>query len=96
MKSRYSAYAAGESAYIIATTDARNPEYQEDREVWREDILLFCRDTVFLGLSILDFDEKDEKATVTFEARLDSGVMRERSRFVKKEGRWLYLDGVVS
>ena len=96
MKSRYCAYAAGENRYIVATTHPDNPDCREDQKVWREEIDLFCRHTAFLGLKILSFEEAEREATVTFVATLSTGEMRERSRFLKEEGRWLYLDGVFS
>ncbi len=96
MKSRYSAYTAGESRYIIATTHPDNPDYKEEQKAWREEIDLFCRHTVFLGLEILASMEAEREATVTFIAKLSTGELREKSRFLKEEGRWLYLDGVIS
>jgi len=96
MKSRYSAYAAGESRYIIATTHPDNPDYKEEQKAWREEIDLFCRHTAFLGLEILASMEAEREATVTFIAKLSTGELREKSRFLKEEGRWLYLDGVIS
>ncbi len=96
MKSRYSAYAAGESRYIIATTHPDNSDHKEAQKVWREEIDLFCQHTEFLGLKIFSFEETEREATVTFVAMLSTGEMRERSRFLKEEGRWLYLNGVLS
>ena len=96
MKSRYSAYAAGESRYIIATTHPDNPDYREDQKAWREEIDLFCRHTAFLGLEIMASVEVGREATVTFTAKLSTGEMLEKSRFLKEEGRWLYLDGEIS
>ena len=96
MKSRYSAYAVGESRYIIATTHPDNPEYRADQKGWREEIDLFCRHTDFLGLEIMAFTDGGYEATVTFRAILSSGEMLERSRFLKEGARWLYLDGEIS
>ena len=96
MKSRYSAYAAGESRYIIATTHPGNPDYEEDQKAWREEIDLFCRHTDFLDLKIISFEASEREATVRFVAMLTTGEMLETSRFLKEEGRWLYLDGVLS
>jgi len=30
---------------------------------------------------------------VTFEARLDSGILKEKSQFLKVDGKWLYESG---
>lgn len=93
MKSRYSAYAAGESDYIIHSTHPDNPDYGAERKKWKQEIRNFCMHTTFLGLEILDFTEGEDTAFVTFKAMLDSDTMLERSRFVKIEGRWLYVEG---
>ncbi len=93
MRSRYSAYAAGESDYIIRTTHPDNPDYGTEKKKWRQEIENFCKVTVFLGLRILDFTEGEDVAFVTFSAMLDSGAMLERSRFVKIEDGWLYAEG---
>ncbi len=93
MKSRYSAYVVGESDYIIKTTHPNNPEYNHDFKIWRDSIDLFCKENSFLGLNILAFEDGEEEAFVTFEARLDGGTLKEKSRFFKEDGRWLYVDG---
>jgi len=94
MKSRYSAYAVGDAGYIIKTTHPNNADYQQDNKRWKEDILDFCKATEFLGLTIVDFRERETEAFVTFYAQLSSGEMREQSRFLKSEGKWLYESGV--
>ena len=90
MKSRYSAYAVGDSAYIIKTTHPNNSDYTDDIKNWRESIELFCKDTEFLGLEIMEFIDGDDEAFVTFKAKLSSGDMIEKSWFLKVEGRWVY------
>ena len=47
----------------------------------------------FLGLNIVEFVDGEIEAYVTFEAHLSSGVMRERSRFLRVDCRWLYESG---
>jgi SEC-C motif-containing protein len=94
MRSRYSAYAFGLTEYIIKTTHPDNPDAVIDRERWKEEILHFCIQTQFLSLRIIDFTDKGEEAFVTFEASLSSGLLKEKSRFLYEDGRWLYVDGV--
>jgi len=94
MKSRYSAYAAGESSYILKTTHPDNPEFSEDTKTWKASVDAFCKNTKFLKLEILDFCDGEEEAFVTFAAHLDSGVLREKSRFVRESGKWYYHSGV--
>ncbi|QOR61518.1 YchJ family protein [Sulfurovum sp. ST-21] len=93
MKSRYCAYALGLADYIIDTTHPDNDDFTDDTVRWREEILAFSRGTLFLSLSIITFSETESEAYVTFEAKLSSGLLREKSRFLKEKGKWLYYDG---
>lgn len=96
MKSRYSAYVVGLSHHIIRTTHPDNPEYDADIKAWGRSIETFSRNTLFLGLEIQAYHERGKEAYVTFVAEMDSGKMRERSRFVCEDGVWLYVDGEVA
>ncbi len=93
MKSRYSAYAVGESRYIIDTTHPDNPDYTEDLTAWKRAIETFSKETEFRRLEIIEFIDGDKEAFVTFCAIFGEGSMVERSRFLCKEGRWLYRSG---
>ena len=93
MKSRYSAYATGKSSYIIQTTHPDNPDYSHDIKGWKASIDHFCSQSSFEGLTIIDWTEGDEESFVTFSARLSGETMVEKSRFVKLNHRWLYIDG---
>ena len=93
MKSRYSAYATGNSNYIIQTTHPDNPDYTDDSKSWRASIDQFCKETGFEGLEILEWIDGEEEAFVTFRASLSSGTMIEKSRFLKVGGKWRYVDG---
>jgi len=93
MKSRYCAYAVGDSNYIIKTTHPDNSDYSTDIKSWEESILSFSRQTNFLSLKIIDFIDGEEEAFVTFTARLSSGDLKEKSRFLKFHDQWLYIDG---
>ena len=96
MRSRYSAYALHLADYIIHTTHYNNPDFTDDTLVWRDSILEFCHTTRFIGLKILDFTENETEAFVTFEAKLSEGIMREKSRFLKVAGKWLYESGTFT
>ena len=96
MKSRYSAYAVGNAAYIVNTTHTNNSDYSKDVKAWKESIQNFSEHTEFLGLEILEFIEGEEEAFVTFRASLSSGDMIEKSRFLNEGGTWLYERGEVS
>ncbi len=93
MVTRYSAYAAGDASYIIRTTHPENQDYRDDRKAWSEEIERFYNSTEFMGLEVLDFIDGENEAFVEFKAKLSDGVLHEKSRFVKENGRWLYHSG---
>jgi SEC-C motif-containing protein len=94
MRSRYAAYVLGDIDHIVRTQDAG------DGDVDREAIERFSRDSEWLGLEIVATErggEDDDAGTVEFVARYrdKSGVQRhhERSRFERRDGRWLFVEG---
>lgn len=88
MVTRYSAYAAGDTNYIIRTTHPNNPDFKEDRKVWAKELSVFCDSTEFLGLEVADFIDGENEAFVEFKARLSDGILHRKSRFLKENGRW--------
>ncbi len=97
MKSRYSAFAVSNVNYIISTTHKENPDFTDDLKSWEKDILAFCKYTKFEKLEILEFLEDDKESFVTFKATLfqdkkDISFI-EKSRFLKVEDKWFYIDG---
>lgn len=98
MRSRYTAYAYHKPDYIIRTTHPDSPHFQQDSDKWKTEILIFCQNTQFQGLKIIEFIDGKTEAYVTFLAQLrqqerDASFV-EKSRFEKVEGRWLYHDGL--
>jgi SEC-C motif-containing protein len=89
MRSRYSAYATAQADYIIATTHRDNPQWQEEHLRWKAEILAFCRETEFRGLTLLTYRQGSSEAIVHFIAELSGGAMEECSHFLLEE-RWLY------
>ncbi len=88
MRSRYSAFVLENAAYLQATWQAGQ----------RPATLDFEPAARWLGLSVKDFRATGEdSAEVEFVARYrvaGRGVrLHERSRFVRENGRWYYLDG---
>lgn len=91
MRSRYSAYALRDLDHVVRTWHPRTRPADVDadeRLVWD-------------GLEVLDAragGPGDEEGEVEFRARwhLDAqrGVLHERSRFVRRAGRWVYLEHV--
>ncbi|GGK87537.1 hypothetical protein GCM10010844_02620 [Deinococcus radiotolerans] len=84
MRSRYAAYALGDSGYVQRT--------------WHPDTrpaTLDLRDgTRYVGLRV--HEAQGAEVTFTAQLRLPDGeryALRERSRFEQLDGRWVYVDG---
>ena len=97
MCSRFSAYALGKADYLIAT----RPEAKRAEEN-REELAAYCKSVQAVGLKIVGKDKggkDDDTGIVTFHASLQSNGRRtlhiETSTFVREDGRWVYVDGVV-
>lgn len=84
MRSRYSAFALGETAYLLASwhPSTRPVTVELGSMRWLRLEVLSAQGGLF-----------DTEGVVEFAAHHGDGVMRERSRFVREGGRWLYLDG---
>jgi SEC-C motif-containing protein len=96
MRSRYAAYVVGDVEYIIATTDPEGPQFQADRAAWSRSIAAFSAATRFEQLEVRAATPiVDERGEVEFFARLSRAgedvSFTERSEFVRREGRWLYV-----
>lgn len=94
MRSRYAAYALGLTDYIVETTDPDGPVWHEDTDAWRAEIDAFSAGARFTGLTVAEHGADGDEGWVAFEARFvgEAGPqsIRERSRFVRRDGRWLY------
>nr|WP_275425753.1 YchJ family metal-binding protein [Nocardioides solisilvae] len=87
MRSRYSAFVVGEADYLFTTWHPRT----------RPDDVVLDPSTRWTGLEVVDVVDggpEDEEGVVEFVARYAGGEQRERSRFARRAGRWLYLDAV--
>lgn len=82
MRSRYSAYALEIPSYIINTTHQKNPHFSKNKRKWEMDIVLFCKQSQFHKLEIIDYQEEETKASVTFKAFISQG--KKMLLFVKK------------
>ncbi|WP_162940060.1 YchJ family protein [Gryllotalpicola protaetiae] len=90
MRSRYCAFALGDTAYVLSSWHPSTRPTSLDTEpdvVWRRlDVLRSAGGGPF-----------DTTGTVEFRARWrqgdDRGVLHERSRFERAAGAWLYVDG---
>ncbi len=104
MRSRYSAFHEGEIDYLIATL---HPSKRQATD--RESLARTVSTTTWTGLRILAVEggtEGEDTGQVEFVAyHSEAGgaakhpdrvtkELHERSRFVKEDGRWLYLSGI--
>lgn len=97
MKSRFCAFAVLNAEYIIFTSHENNPDFTDDLKSWNEDILNFSKNTSFNKLEVIDFIDDEVESFVTFKATLFQNKndisFIEKSRFLKVEGIWKYVDG---
>ncbi len=92
MRSRYTAFARGDADYLLATWHPST----------RPATLDFEPGLRWLGLEVREHKSMGaDRAEVEFVARsrpAGGGAahrLHERSRFVREDGRWYYLDGVM-
>ncbi|MGK5740463.1 YchJ family protein [Micromonospora sp. URMC 103] len=90
MRSRFSAFAMGDVGYLLRTWHESTRPARLDLDPGRRWIRLEIDDTAGGGLL-------DNAGTVAFRAHHrdagGAGTLAERSRFVRVDGRWVYLDG---
>lgn len=92
MRSRYSAYALGDLDYVFRTWHPKT----------RPTDVSSAHGVTFAGLEISDIvagGPDDDVGVVEFTARLRGpdglSELHERSRFSRRSGRWMYVDGAV-
>lgn len=97
MRSRYCAYVRKNVDYIVKTTHPANHNKTTGGPKWKQEIAQFANETQFAGLKIVEFQDGNKSATVTFTAFLfQSGrdiSFTEKSLFEKVNGAWLYKSG---
>jgi len=93
MRSRYAAYAVGELGYVFRTWHPRTRPLSIEPDpalTW----------TGLEVLAVVAGGADDETGVVEFEASYDRGGSpgrrHERSRFERRRGRWVYVDGDLS
>ncbi|MEW5559751.1 YchJ family protein [Enterobacter asburiae] len=94
MRSRYSAFVMKDADYLLSTW---HPSCEP--QAFRHDLEQSFSGTEWLGLTIFAADEgkTPNEGYVSFVARFrehnKSGALIERSRFLKENGQWYYIDG---
>jgi SEC-C motif-containing protein len=89
MRSRYTAYVLGDVDHV----------FRSWHPATRPDDLAELPRVEWHGLEVLevvDGGPGDDDGVVEFRASRAGGAMHERSRFVRRAGRWVYLDGVIT
>ncbi|WP_428943180.1 YchJ family protein [Pantoea sp. FN060301] len=95
MRSRYCGYAKQDADYLIGTW---HPSCQAER--FRDSLIESFSSTSWLSLQIIETETPEIKPEgfVTFFARFAEngreGFIHERSRFLREEQRWYYIDGI--
>jgi len=90
MRSRYAAYALGETGYVVRTWHPRT----------RPDDLSPDPGVRWTGLEVVaapapDGTVGEVEFRASYETAAGPGTLHERSRFERRAGRWVYVDGVV-
>jgi SEC-C motif domain protein len=95
MRSRYTAFVRCAIDYLLSTHD-ESTRAQVDRKAIED----WSKTTAWRGLEIVAVeggDVHDSEGTVEFVAKGKRGgrtfAQRERSRFVRRDGCWFYVDG---
>jgi len=99
LRTRYCAYARGLADYVMETTDADGSAWWHDEASWRSNTRDFSNSADFGGFRILEEDVEEDRATLKFKALIKKNgrdiSMVETSKFLFKDGRWIYHSGVV-
>jgi len=99
MRSRFAAYALGAVAYLQHTTDPEGPQFRPDLAAWGVELEHYCARTRFAGLEVKGHGADGDTGWVEFRATLHQGdddvSFTERSRFSRRDGRWVYSDGAT-
>lgn len=92
MRSRYSAFVVGNIPYLLASwhPSTRPAELELDASIiWRRlDIVDTVAGGPFEDAGIVEF-------AAHYRQEGERGVQRERSTFVREDGRWFYVEAVV-
>lgn len=96
MRSRYSAFVTGAFDYLLATHHASARSASERAELEAQ-----AQQLTWLALQVLDTAQgsaSDDRGEVEFRAWFATGGrlrhLHERSRFVREQQRWFYVDAV--
>ena len=86
MRSRYTAFAEGQTDYLFRTWHPRT----------RPADVTLDPSVHWVGLDVQESTADSVRFTAHWQRGSESGELSELSRFEQRAGRWFYLDGVVS
>ena len=87
MRARYAAYAVGATDYLFRTW---HPRTRPELDDLAPDPAL-----TWTGLRVVAAGEDRVEFVATYERGGVAGQLHERSRFERRGGRWVYVDGEV-
>ena len=90
MRSRYTAFVIGDGSYVARTWAPETLPASLEVDPTGEP---------FTRLNVISTEDGglfDATGTVTFHAHYPGGSLQEHSRFERRAGRWVYVDGTVS
>jgi len=94
MRSRYTAYATNKMDYILSTMTG--PALSSFNA---SDSSTKTASVDWIGLSVLDTSIQEDTGYVTFEAQYIANnthhCIHEKSTFIRRDGIWLYYDGIA-
>lgn len=96
MKSRYAAFCQGNIEYLIATL---HPNKRTERD--RQELTKTINNITWLNLTIIETNQghkNDKVGFVEFVAAFKTTEIRqlhERSKFIKANGKWFYVEGDI-
>lgn len=85
MRSRYSAFVAGDTGYLLDTWHPRT----------RPEELELDSGITWLSLQVLGAGPEEVEFIARYRGPDGRGFLRERSRFARQGGRWYYVDGTA-
>jgi len=94
MRSRYSAYCLDKIDYLINTL---HPDKRQGDD-WKEELKQSIAETQWLGLKIIRHKPAGSSATVEFVGFYQGESieqLHEKSRFIKQDANWFYVDGDI-
>ena len=84
MRSRYTAYAVGDTEHVWRTWHPRTRPEQVTHDPT----------TTWTGLRVLEADDDVVEFVASWRTADGEGRLHERSRFARRAGRWFYLEAV--